>query len=141
MMFAILSPSKEIEKYSYFLACRLMEYKASDNCRDKESLVTRISEQKRRLLFYSVSRKSDEDGILNSGLKQNSDMGPLDRFSLTSEIVEGNGLLGSLDNVPLRYTLLLQAQGDTRNEEIVRGKAVWKKKQSNIELSNMPFSI
>ncbi|KAF9673948.1 hypothetical protein SADUNF_Sadunf10G0076800 [Salix dunnii] len=83
----------------------------------------------------------DEDGILNSGLKQNGDMSPLNRFSLTSEIMEGNGLLGSLDNVPLRYTHLLQVQGDTQNEEIVRGKTIWKKKQSNIELSNMPFSI
>ncbi|XP_061974973.1 palmitoyl-acyl carrier protein thioesterase, chloroplastic-like [Populus nigra] len=83
----------------------------------------------------------DEDGILNSGLKQNNDMSPLNRFSLASEIMEGNGLLGSLDKVPLRYTHLLQTQGDTENEEIVRGKTTWKKKQSNIELSNMPFSI
>ncbi|KAL9389582.1 hypothetical protein Peur_018187 [Populus x canadensis] len=83
----------------------------------------------------------DEDGILNSGLKQNNDMSPLNRFSLASEIMEGNGLLGSLDKVPLRYTHLLQTQGDTQNEEIVRGKTTWKKKQSNIELSNMPFSI
>ncbi|KAL9352547.1 hypothetical protein Peur_055227 [Populus x canadensis] len=83
----------------------------------------------------------DEDGILNSGLKQNNDMSPLNRFSLASEIMEGNGLLGSLDRVPLRYTHLLQTQGDTQNEEIVRGKTTWKKRQSNIELSNMPFSI
>ncbi|KAH8496100.1 hypothetical protein H0E87_019039 [Populus deltoides] len=83
----------------------------------------------------------DEDGILNSGLKQNNDMSPLNRFSLASEIMEGNGLLGSLDKVPLRYTHLLQTQGDTQNEEIVRGKTTWKKRQSNIELSNMPFSI
>jgi fatty acyl-ACP thioesterase B len=83
----------------------------------------------------------DEDGILNSGLKQNNDMSPLNRFSWASEIMEGNGLLGSLDKVPLRYTHLLQTQGDTQNEEIVRGKTTWKKKQSNIELSNMPFSI
>uniref|UniRef100_A0A2K1ZG66 Acyl-[acyl-carrier-protein] hydrolase n=1 Tax=Populus trichocarpa TaxID=3694 RepID=A0A2K1ZG66_POPTR len=66
--------------------------------------------------------KPDEDGILNSGLKQNNDMSPLNRFSLASEIMEGNGLLGSLDNVPLRYTHLLQTQGETKNEEIVRGK-------------------
>ncbi|KAJ6891042.1 origin recognition complex subunit 4 family protein [Populus alba x Populus x berolinensis] len=32
----------------------------------------------------------DEDGILNSGLKQNNDMSPLNRFSLASEIMEGN---------------------------------------------------
>ncbi|KAL9364636.1 hypothetical protein Peur_042509 [Populus x canadensis] len=64
----------------------------------------------------------DEDGILNSGLKQNNDTSPLNRFSLASEIMEGNGLLGSLDNVPLRYTHLLQTQGETKNEEIVRGK-------------------
>ncbi|KAJ6899195.1 hypothetical protein NC652_025626 [Populus alba x Populus x berolinensis] len=69
-----------------------------------------------------------EDGILNSGLKQNNDMSPLNRFSLASEII---------------YTHLLQTQGDTQNEEIdiVRGKTTWKKKQSNNELSNMPFSI
>ncbi|KAJ6903104.1 hypothetical protein NC651_020568 [Populus alba x Populus x berolinensis] len=64
----------------------------------------------------------DEDGILNSGLKQNNDMSPLNRFSLASEIMEGNGLLGSLDNVLLRYTHLLQTQGETKNEEIVRVK-------------------
>ncbi|KAG6757710.1 hypothetical protein POTOM_038032 [Populus tomentosa] len=83
----------------------------------------------------------DEDGILNSGLKQNNDMSPLNRFSLASEIMEGNGPLGSLDKVPLRYTLLLQTQRYTQNEEIVRGKTIWKKKQSNNELSNMTFSI
>uniref|UniRef100_A0A4U5NPK3 Acyl-[acyl-carrier-protein] hydrolase n=1 Tax=Populus alba TaxID=43335 RepID=A0A4U5NPK3_POPAL len=66
--------------------------------------------------------ESDEDGILNSGLKQNNDTSPLNRFSLASEIMEGNGLLGSLDNVPLRYTHLLQTRGETKNEEIVRVK-------------------
>ncbi|KAF9677391.1 hypothetical protein SADUNF_Sadunf08G0102700 [Salix dunnii] len=83
----------------------------------------------------------DEDGILNSGLKQNNDRSPLNRFSLASEIMEGKGLLGSLDNVPLRYTHLLQTQGETKNEEIVRGKTIWKKRQSNTEASKMPFSI
>ncbi|KAG6764234.1 hypothetical protein POTOM_031695 [Populus tomentosa] len=64
----------------------------------------------------------DEDGILNSGLKQNNDISPLNRFSLALEIMESNGQLGSLDNVPLRYTHLLQTQGETKNEEIVRVK-------------------
>ncbi|KAF2317829.1 hypothetical protein GH714_041144 [Hevea brasiliensis] len=71
----------------------------------------------------------DEDGIINSGLKQANEIPLLNGFSLASEIMEGNGLLGSLDKAPLRYTHLLLNKGDSQNEEIVRGKTMWKKKQ------------
>lgn len=71
----------------------------------------------------------EEDGIINSGLKQANDNPLINGFSLASEIMEGNGLLGSKDKAPLRYTHLLLTKGETRNEEIVRAKTTWKKKQ------------
>ncbi|KAL5553043.1 hypothetical protein UlMin_040444 [Ulmus minor] len=72
----------------------------------------------------------DEDGIiLNNGVNQDNDMSLLNGFPLAAEIFKGNGLMGSFENGPLRYTHLLQAKGKTQNEEIVRGRTVWKKKQ------------
>ncbi|XP_041015045.1 palmitoyl-acyl carrier protein thioesterase, chloroplastic-like [Juglans microcarpa x Juglans regia] len=78
----------------------------------------------------------DEDGILKDGLKQNNDISLLNGFSLASEILEGGGLLGSYEKAPLRYTHLLQTQGERGSEEIVRGRTTWKRKMS----STMPFS-
>ncbi|KAI4313857.1 hypothetical protein L6164_026804 [Bauhinia variegata] len=52
-----------------------------------------------------------------------------------SEIINGNGVLPNLEERPLRYTHLLQAKGETRNEEIVRGRTIWKRKYPI-----MPFS-
>ncbi|KAG7973779.1 hypothetical protein I3843_06G014300 [Carya illinoinensis] len=78
----------------------------------------------------------DEDGILKDGLKQNNDISLLNGFSLVSEILEGGGLLGSYEKAPLRYTHLLQTQGERGSEEIVRGRTTWKRKMS----STMPFS-
>ncbi|KAJ4848990.1 hypothetical protein Tsubulata_018729 [Turnera subulata] len=77
----------------------------------------------------------DEDGILNSSMGQHSEISILNGLSFASEIMEGNGLLGSLNNAPARFTHLLQAKGETQDEEIVRGKTTWKKR-----LPTKPFS-
>ncbi|KAL9456837.1 hypothetical protein AB3S75_005961 [Citrus x aurantiifolia] len=78
----------------------------------------------------------DEDGILKDGVKQDTaSIRLLNGFSLASEIVDGGGLIASFEKGPLRFTHLLQAKGETQNEEIVRGRTTWKKKPSS-----MPFS-
>ncbi|KAI9120209.1 hypothetical protein K1719_008857 [Acacia pycnantha] len=56
-------------------------------------------------------------------------------FNLATEIINGGGLLGCLEQRPLRFTHLLQAKGGKKDEEIVRGRTVWKRK-----LPSMPFS-
>lgn len=56
-------------------------------------------------------------------------------FNLASEIINGGGLLGCLEQRPIRFTHLLQAKGDKKDEEIVRGRTVWKRK-----MPSMPFS-
>ncbi|EEF36100.1 palmitoyl-acyl carrier protein thioesterase, chloroplastic [Ricinus communis] len=72
----------------------------------------------------------DGDEILSN------DIPVLNGFSLASEpLMEGNGFLVPLDKVPLKYTHLLLTKGESQNEEIVRGKTIWKKK-----LCTMPFS-
>jgi hypothetical protein len=77
----------------------------------------------------------DEDGILKDGLRQNNDISLLNGFSLASEILEGGGLLGSFEKVPLTYTHLLQTEGERQNEEIVRGRTTWNRKMSIIPFS------
>ncbi|CAN1138207.1 Palmitoyl-acyl carrier protein thioesterase, chloroplastic [Linum perenne] len=66
----------------------------------------------------------------------NNSYGILDEFSLASQIMQGNGLLCSLDNqqmlLPTRFTHLLRTQLPDKKpnafEEIVRGKTLWKKR-------------
>ncbi|KAL6188042.1 hypothetical protein ACLB2K_039436 [Fragaria x ananassa] len=70
----------------------------------------------------------DEDGILKDGLQQEKDTTLVDGFSLAAEILEGNGYLASFGKQPLRYTHLVQVDGESQNEEIVRGRTTWKKK-------------
>ena len=71
----------------------------------------------------------DEDGILKNGLNQDlTDINIMNGFSLATEIIKGNGLLGSFEKGPMRYTHLLRAKGEPKNEEIVRGRTVWKQK-------------
>ncbi|XP_038722689.1 palmitoyl-acyl carrier protein thioesterase, chloroplastic-like isoform X2 [Tripterygium wilfordii] len=79
--------------------------------------------------------EQDKDGFLGDGVKHSGDIGLLNGFSLASEIIGGNGILGSLDKMPIRYTHLLQAKGEPKNEEIVRGRTTWKRK-----LSTLPFT-
>ncbi|XP_014511983.2 palmitoyl-acyl carrier protein thioesterase, chloroplastic [Vigna radiata var. radiata] len=54
---------------------------------------------------------------------------------LSSDIVNGSGVLTYLEQRPLRYTHLLQIRGDKQNDEIVRGRTTWKRK-----IVTMPFS-
>ncbi|TXG57277.1 hypothetical protein EZV62_018590 [Acer yangbiense] len=77
----------------------------------------------------------EEDGILKNGVKQDSSLTLLNEFSFPSEIMEGGGIIGSFEKEPVRYTHLLQIEGESVNEEIVRGKTTWKKK-----LPSVPFS-
>ncbi|KAL6190377.1 hypothetical protein ACLB2K_036775 [Fragaria x ananassa] len=70
----------------------------------------------------------DEDGVLKDGLQQEKDTTLVNGFSLAAEILEGNGYLASFGTQPLRYTHLLQVDGESQNEEIVRGRTTWKKK-------------
>ncbi|KAI9120127.1 hypothetical protein K1719_008775 [Acacia pycnantha] len=47
---------------------------------------------------------------------------------LATENINGGGSLGCLEQRPLRFTHLLQANGDEKDEEIVKGRTVWKRK-------------
>lgn len=67
----------------------------------------------------------DESGIIKEGLQDNNLVNGFSRA----------GILGCLNEGPFRYTHLLQAKGETKNEEIVRGKTTWKQK-----LTTAPFS-
>ncbi|KAF5180925.1 Palmitoyl-acyl carrier protein thioesterase protein [Thalictrum thalictroides] len=66
---------------------------------------------------------------------QGNDRNVLGKFSLPSDILGSHGLLGSFDMGPLRYTHLLLIKGEVVNEEIVRGRTTWKRKNT------IPFSI
>ncbi|KAA3482834.1 palmitoyl-acyl carrier protein thioesterase, chloroplastic-like [Gossypium australe] len=73
----------------------------------------------------------DEDETLTNGVEQSL----LKNMVLTPGIMEGNGYLGPLDVKSYGYTHLLQIKGDSKNEEIVRGRTRWRKK-----LSTLPYS-
>ncbi|KAK6134230.1 hypothetical protein DH2020_032035 [Rehmannia glutinosa] len=76
-----------------------------------------------------------EHGLLKkTGIQQCNNHIGLNGNSLSSEIFEVNGLLGSLNQGPYSFTHLLQIKGEHKNEEIVRGKTKWMKK-----LSAIPF--
>ncbi|XP_028786179.1 palmitoyl-acyl carrier protein thioesterase, chloroplastic [Neltuma alba] len=74
----------------------------------------------------------EEDEILNDVEKRDYSS---NLFNLASEIIKGGGLLGCLEQRPLKFTHLLQAKGEKQDQEIVRGRTVWKRK-----LPSMPFS-
>ncbi|XP_022939594.1 palmitoyl-acyl carrier protein thioesterase, chloroplastic-like [Cucurbita moschata] len=79
----------------------------------------------------------EENGILRDvDMIEDSEISLLNGFSLASEILKGGGLLGSFDNGTLRYTHLLQIEGEAKNEEIMRGRTTWKKKVT----TTIPFS-
>ncbi|KAL3830841.1 hypothetical protein ACJIZ3_019643 [Penstemon smallii] len=63
--------------------------------------------------------------------QQYNHIGSNGNFSMSSEILRENGLLGSSNEGPFSYTHLLQIKGESKNEEILRGKTTWKKKISN----------
>ncbi|KAM0961262.1 hypothetical protein ACFX13_020989 [Malus domestica] len=80
----------------------------------------------------------DKDGMLIEGLKQeNHDTSLLNGFSLGAGILENSVFLGSFEKQPLRYTHLLQTTGNHKDEEIVRGQTVWKKKPEPSPFASM----
>ncbi|XP_068331972.1 palmitoyl-acyl carrier protein thioesterase, chloroplastic-like [Pyrus communis] len=79
-----------------------------------------------------------EDGMFIERLKQeNQDTGLPDGFSLAAGILENGGFLGSFEKQQLRYTHLLQTNGNLKDEEIVRGRTVWKKKPEPSPFASM----
>ncbi|KAL7001068.1 Thiolester hydrolase [Sarracenia purpurea var. burkii] len=82
----------------------------------------------------SLCEPHEDDGIPKDGIPQENNMSLINGFSVASGILEGNGLLRCFDERQFRYTHLLQAKGEAKSEEIVRGRTSWKRK-----LSTMPF--
>ncbi|KAL3824114.1 hypothetical protein ACJIZ3_020143 [Penstemon smallii] len=83
-------------------------------------------------VVQSLCEPQEDDGFITStGIINNLECN-LNGNSVSSEILGAS--IGSLNKGPFSYTHLLQTKGDTRNEEIVRGKTTWKNK-----LSPFPF--
>lgn len=84
-------------------------------------------------IVQSLCEPDDEETILQEGIKCDSHINLLNRFSLASEILEGSELIGSFSRGPLRFTHLLQINGcGSKKEEIVRGRTTWKKKTYSV---------
>ncbi|KAK9278399.1 hypothetical protein L1049_027964 [Liquidambar formosana] len=66
----------------------------------------------------------DEGGLLEDGAQNDNGINRLTEISLATEGFEGC----SYKKSPLRYTHLLQITGETKNEEIVRGRTTWERK-------------
>jgi hypothetical protein len=124
---------------SYLISCfRTPKQTIPDEVLESHQLSSIILEYRKECRSSDIIQslcQPEEDGILKGGLRQNNDISLLNGFSLASEILEGGGLLGSFEKVPLRYTHLLQTEGERHNEEIVRGRTTWNRK-----MSIMPFS-
>ncbi|KAL1531884.1 palmitoyl-acyl carrier protein thioesterase, chloroplastic-like [Salvia divinorum] len=58
----------------------------------------------------------------------------LNGHAVSSQILQGNGLLGALNQRPLSYTHLLQTKGESKNEEIVRARTTWREKKHGAKL-------
>lgn len=71
-----------------------------------------------------------EGGMLSHGVLNRNVDSLINGISLPSEILQGNGLVGSSSERPYEFTHLLQTKGESKNEEIVRGRTTWKKKLS-----------
>ncbi|XP_027152458.1 palmitoyl-acyl carrier protein thioesterase, chloroplastic-like [Coffea eugenioides] len=76
----------------------------------------------------------NEGGLIADGIQQDNNIRLLSGFSRSSGVIEGNGLLQSLNPGPSSHTHLLQAKGESRNEEILRGKTTWKRKINSLPL-------
>ncbi|XAR52472.1 Oleoyl-[acyl-carrier-protein] hydrolase [Bertholletia excelsa] len=71
-----------------------------------------------------------EDGTFEE-VQQHNNFGQLNGFSVIIGSLEGHrGFPGCLDEDPQRYTHLLQVKGEAKNEEILRGRTMWKRKLS-----------
>ncbi|KAL3501805.1 hypothetical protein ACH5RR_036254 [Cinchona calisaya] len=76
-----------------------------------------------------------ENGLITDGVEQNNKISLLNGYSVSSGITDqGNGLLQSLNPIPSSYTHLLQVKGESKNEEIVRGRTTWKRKIKTMPL-------
>ncbi|KAM6561946.1 hypothetical protein CsatB_021944 [Cannabis sativa] len=81
-------------------------------------------------IVQSLCQPDEEGrGLLNNGVT-NQDINQINLLNtLATEFIKNNGLMGSFEIGSLRYTHLLQTKGDTKNEEIVRGRTKWIKKK------------
>ncbi|XP_051146064.1 palmitoyl-acyl carrier protein thioesterase, chloroplastic-like [Andrographis paniculata] len=78
-----------------------------------------------------------ESGLIKPGIQQCNSTNVNGHSSLShTGILEGNGLLGLVNQLPRSYIHLLQLKGETKNEEMVRGKTTWKRKHIY-----QPFSV
>ncbi|KAG6389904.1 hypothetical protein SASPL_151379 [Salvia splendens] len=58
----------------------------------------------------------------------------LNGHTVSSQILQGNGLVGAINQKQLSYTHLLQTKGESKNEEIVRGRTTWREKKHSAKL-------
>ncbi|CAN1796396.1 Palmitoyl-acyl carrier protein thioesterase, chloroplastic [Linum perenne] len=78
----------------------------------------------------------EEINILQNGFSSNMmNNGLMNCFTLAAEIMEGNGLLRTLNKAPTRFTHLLRTKLNEKQDygEIVRGKTTWKKRPPIME--------
>ncbi|XP_045818779.1 palmitoyl-acyl carrier protein thioesterase, chloroplastic-like [Trifolium pratense] len=76
-------------------------------------------------IVESLCEPEEDEIVLNSMLEPNLFNG----LSLvSSDIINGGGVLSYFEQRPIKYTHLLQAKGIKQNEEMVRGKTTWKRK-------------
>ncbi|XP_024995269.1 palmitoyl-acyl carrier protein thioesterase, chloroplastic-like [Cynara cardunculus var. scolymus] len=76
----------------------------------------------------------EETGMIKDGVQ---DTKLMDRCSMGGGIIQGNGLLNCLMNEgsTVRYTHLIQAKEESKCQEIVRGKTIWKKRINLLSFS------
>ncbi|KAJ1382925.1 HotDog domain superfamily [Sesbania bispinosa] len=78
----------------------------------------------------------EEDEILNGAMEPDYCTSLLNGLSFaSSDIINGGGVLTCLEQRPIRYTHLLQIKGEKQNDEIVRGRTMWKRKFATIPFS------
>ncbi|XP_057425221.1 palmitoyl-acyl carrier protein thioesterase, chloroplastic-like [Lotus japonicus] len=79
----------------------------------------------------------EEDEILHGVVEPDYYTSLLNGLSLaSSDIINGGGgVLTCLEQRPIRYTHLLQLNGDNQRDEIVRGRTMWKRKFTTIPFS------
>ncbi|EYU40801.1 hypothetical protein MIMGU_mgv1a020934mg [Erythranthe guttata] len=113
-----------------------------DEFMEKHQLSDMILEYRRECgssdVVQSLCEPQQYEGLLKTGIDQqynnkHNHIG-LNGNSFSSEILERKGLLGCLNIGPFSFTHLLHVKGELKNEEIVRGKTLWKKK-----INSAPF--
>ncbi|KAL8463438.1 hypothetical protein ACS0TY_033415 [Phlomoides rotata] len=102
-----------------------------DKFLEKHQLSDMILEYRRECGSSDVVQSLCEpqgDGFLKTGCNNIA----LNGHSTSAQIVEESGLLWSTAEAQFSYTHLLQVKGETKNEEIVRGKTTWRKKKKSL---------